>query len=160
LKLNLAKPEPPATPEERAFQVAVLTAIGSTVVSFAGRFLFGAALVPEMAAQYVFAHAPIWVVEVAVGLLGPFAKHLGFLACTVLYMLALGAATLTFLRVTAWYTHKPALMYIVAYCSLLLLIFGFVVLPLLGGGLFGRSLPHGAVRTSLWLTLSYVAGGV
>src|SRR5690242_13850334 len=97
LDLNKTAPDLPTTGELR-FQVALLSAVAMVVASFIARFAFGAPLVPELLAQFVFAIAPIWAVEIAVGMLGSFAKHLAFLGCTVLYLLALVGAGIGFLR--------------------------------------------------------------
>src|SRR5215471_16383295 len=96
LDLNKAGPDLPTQAEIR-FQIAFLASVSALVASFIVRFLFDAPLVPELLAQFIFAVAPIWMVEVAVGMLGPFAKHLAFLGCTVIYLIALIAATLGFL---------------------------------------------------------------
>jgi DMSO/TMAO reductase YedYZ molybdopterin-dependent catalytic subunit len=161
LKLNIADGEPEATAKERALQVSVLTAVATAAVSFIARFAFGAPLIPELAAQFIFSVAPIWVVEIAVGLLGPFAKHLGFLACTVLYLLLLGGVSMGFLRLFGGgYTRRPRAAS-VALLVLLLSLFGsLVIVPALGGGMFGRRLPLGAFLTSIWLCASYIAFGV
>src|SRR6266568_2933942 len=79
LDLNKATPDLPTDTEIR-FQVALL------------------AVVPELLAQFIFAIAPMWMVEIAVGMLGPFAKHLAFLGCTVIYLIALIAAAIAYLR--------------------------------------------------------------
>ena len=99
LRLNINQTEPPTASEaEVRFHVALLASLASISVSLAARFLLDAPLVPEMMAQLIFAVAPVWIVEAAVGLLGPFAKHLGFLACVVFYTIGLIAATVAFLR--------------------------------------------------------------
>src|SRR5215467_172279 len=98
IKLDLSKTEPDQpTDAEIRFQIAFLAAVSALVASFVARFLFNAPLVPELLAQFIFAVAPIWMVEVAVGMLGPFAKHLAFLGCTVIYLISLIAATMGFL---------------------------------------------------------------
>src|SRR6185503_12624711 len=97
LDLNKTAPDLPTDGELR-FQVALLAAVAAVSASFIARFVFGAPLVPEMMAQYIFATAPIWVVEIVVGMLGPFGKHLGFLGCTVLYLLALIGLAVVYLR--------------------------------------------------------------
>src|ERR1041385_8818708 len=99
LRLDLNKTQPDtARAAEVRFQVALLAAIAAAVVSFMARFLFGAPLIPELLAQYIFSVAPIWADEIAVGLLGTFAKHLAFLACTTLFVLALIGAAIGYLR--------------------------------------------------------------
>jgi hypothetical protein len=97
LNLNKATPDRPGETEIR-FQVALLAAVAALVSSFVARFVFDAPLVPELLAQLVFAVAPIWMVEIAVGMLGTFAKHLAFLGCTVLYLMALMGAAIGYLR--------------------------------------------------------------
>src|SRR5215471_15727457 len=108
LRLDINKTEPDVpTESELQFQVAFLASVSAIVAGFAARFLLDAPLVPELLAQFIFAIAPIWIVEVAVGLLGPFAKHLGFLACTVIYVAALIAGAIGFLRLASRRETKP-----------------------------------------------------
>src|SRR6266567_4792733 len=97
LDLNKATPDLPTDTEIR-FQVALLAVVPALIASFIARFLFDAPLVPELLAQFIFAIAPMWMVEIAVGMLGPFAKHLAFLGCTVIYLIALIAAAIAYLR--------------------------------------------------------------
>src|SRR5262245_49549929 len=102
IKLDLNKTEPDLPTEtEIRFQVAFLASVSALAASFVARFLFNVPLVPELLAQFIFAVAPIWMVEVAVGILGPFAKHLPFLACTVVYLSTTIASPLCFLRSVA-----------------------------------------------------------
>jgi DMSO/TMAO reductase YedYZ molybdopterin-dependent catalytic subunit len=160
LRLNIAEGERQPGPEELAFQVAVLAAICSTAVSFIARFVFGAPLIPELAAQFIFAVAPIWAVEIAVGMLGPFAKHLGFLGCTVLYLLMLGGAALAFLKLLRnRYAGPPRLQHVLLFCGLVLLVIGVIIVPALGGGFFGRLLPQGQLQSLGWLAVGYAAFG-
>ena len=98
LRLNINQDEPQATLEEIRLQVALIAAIATITASLIARFVFGAPLIPESLAQYFFSVAPIWMVEAAVGLLGPFAKHLAFLACVVVYLFALTAAGFGFFQ--------------------------------------------------------------
>jgi len=156
LQLNLNQTEKPPTAGEVQFQVALVAAVAAAAVSLIARFAFNAPLVPELAAQFFFSVAPIWMVEAAVGLLGPFAKHLAFLACVVLYGMALVAAAIGFLRFVPAETPvtsrrlRIALFAFVAFAVTL-----FVIAPLLGGGLAGRYLQQGALATSLTLFVVY-----
>src|SRR5205085_10632979 len=98
LKLNINQDEPRASVKEIRLQVALIAAIAAVAASLMARFVFGAPLVPELLAQFFFSVAPIWMVEAAVGLLGPFAKHLAFLGCVVIYLIALCAAAFAFFQ--------------------------------------------------------------
>jgi len=155
LDLNKAAPDLPTAGELR-FQVALLAAVAALSASFFARFIFGAPLVPELMAQYVFANAPIWVVEVAVGMLGPFAKHLGFLACTVLCLLALIGAGVAYLRYSNLRRSSFArLASPFAFSSLVFAATGLLLIPLLGDGIFGSRLQQGAVFTSISLLAAH-----
>lgn len=160
LDLNKAAPDPPSDNELR-FQVGLLAAVTAVIASFLARFLFDAPLVPELLAQFIFAIAPIWMVEIAVGMLGPFAKHLAFLACSVIYLIALIAAAIYYLRyaprrnsVRSRYLGATAFALAIWVLTLL------VVVPLLGGGLLGSHLRQGSVVTSLWLLFVYASYGL
>ncbi|HEX5734653.1 MAG TPA: molybdopterin-dependent oxidoreductase [Blastocatellia bacterium] len=149
LQLNLNKTEPDsATEDEIRFQLALVGAIACAAAGLLARFLFDAPLVPELMAHLLFSISPIILVEIAVGFLGSFAKHMGFLACLVVYVALLIAAAMGFLRFVA-----PRVKTINR--SFLLLAFSFgvcvvtvvLIFPLLGGGLFGQYLQQGAVYT-------------
>jgi molybdopterin-dependent oxidoreductase-like protein protein/molybdenum-dependent oxidoreductase-like protein len=162
LKLNLdrAAPDQPDENEIR-FQVALLAAVPALVASFIARFGFDAPLVPELLAQFVFAIAPIWMVEIAIGLLGPFAKHLAFLACTVLYLIALMAAAIAYLRFVP--ATEPGNARRVLQFTFALLIWAITVsllLPAIGSGIFGSHLRQGASVTSIWLLVNHCVYGV
>jgi DMSO/TMAO reductase YedYZ molybdopterin-dependent catalytic subunit len=88
LNLNGAEPAPPTQSEAR-WQIALLVALAALAVSFAARYLFGIPLLPELLADFIFAVLPISLIEFGVSLLGPFAKHLAFIGCVALYLLAL-----------------------------------------------------------------------
>ncbi|MEW6207317.1 MAG: molybdopterin-dependent oxidoreductase [Acidobacteriota bacterium] len=161
LKLDIYKTEPEELSEREArFQVSLLASIAAVAVAFLARFVFDAPLVAEMMTQWFFAIAPIWMVEMAVGLLGPFAKHLAFLACAVLYAIALAAAAFLYLRYLAdrgsQFIKKISLIgFALSVWAATLL----VIMPLLGAGVAGRYLPQGAFRSSLWmLAVSAVLG--
>src|SRR5262245_44815713 len=98
ISLHLNREEPSASDTEIRFQVAVIAGVTAVAISLGARFVFGAPLVPELLAQFLFSIAPIWMVEPAVALLGPFAKHLAFLGCVVGYMAALTGAAFAYLR--------------------------------------------------------------
>src|SRR5215471_18903896 len=98
LSLNLNRSEPEPTAAELRFQVALIASASAIAVALVERFVFDAPLIPELMAQLIFAVAPIWAVEIAVGLLGPFAKHLAFLACVVGFGGALMGAAILCLR--------------------------------------------------------------
>lgn len=157
LKLDIDKTEPDAPGEtEVRFQMALLAAIAATGSALILRFVFDAPLVPELMAHMLFALSPIWVVEIAVGMLGPFAKHLGFLGCVLAYTLSLAGAALLLLK----YHKKPALTRIAPYTipTLALVMWAvtvFIAFPLLGAGVSGEYLRQGAVYTSLSQLLVY-----
>ncbi|HEY7543487.1 MAG TPA: molybdopterin-dependent oxidoreductase, partial [Blastocatellia bacterium] len=152
LKLNIYKTEPAALSEREArFQVSLLASIAATAAAFLARFLFEAPLVPEMMAQWFFAIAPIWMVEMAVGLLGPFAKHLAFLACAVLYLAALAAAAFLYLRYLAGSGSSVKKISLIAFTLLVWAATTLVIMPMLGAGFAGRYLPQGAFASSLWM---------
>ena len=160
LDLNKAAPDPPAESEIR-FQVALLAAVPALLVSFLARFAFDAPLVPELAAQFIFAVAPMWMVELAVGMLGPFAKHLAFLACTVVYLIALLAAAIAYLRMFprrgSGFAQNVSP---VAFAILILLVTELLLLPAIGGGIFGSRLRQGALITSVSLLIVHAVYGV
>lgn len=159
LDLNKATPDLPTTGELR-FQVALLAAVAAVSASFIARFVFGAPLVPEMMAQYIFATAPIWVVEIVVGMLGPFGKHLGFLGCTVLYLLALIGLGVGYLRSSK--VSRSSFARSISPFAFSLLVWaatGLLLLPLLGDGVFGSHLQQGTVFTSLSLLVSHAIYG-
>ncbi|HJQ26683.1 MAG TPA: molybdopterin-dependent oxidoreductase [Blastocatellia bacterium] len=150
LRLNINRDEPQATQKEIRLQVALVAAIATVAASLIARFVFGAPLVPELLAQWFFSVAPIWMVEAAVGLLGPFAKHLGFLAAVVVYLIALTAAAFGFLQVAP--PRRAALGGFAASVYLFTLI---LIIPILGGGVAGRYLRQGALATSIALLLTH-----
>lgn len=162
LKLDLNKTTPDLpTASELRFQVSLLAAVAALVASFIARFVFGAPLVPELLAQFVFAIAPIWAVEIAVGMLGSFAKHLAFLACTVVYLLALIGAGIGYLY---YVSTVIASIFVRRYAAFAfaLLVWAFtvlVLLPVLGAGVFGGRLQQGAVFTSIALLISHAIFG-
>ncbi|HSF22751.1 MAG TPA: hypothetical protein VLE20_00890, partial [Blastocatellia bacterium] len=161
LRLNIdqTKTDAPSESETR-FHIALLASLASVVVSLAARFVLEAPLIPEMMAQLVFAAAPVWVVEVVIALLGPFAKHLGFLGCLTLYGIGLIAATVAFLR----YVKPDASIggqALIAALSLTLWILSVtVVVPLLGGGILGSGLRQGIPLTIFSSLAAFVAYGV
>jgi DMSO/TMAO reductase YedYZ molybdopterin-dependent catalytic subunit len=148
LRLDLeGKETKPPDGRELRFQAAALAAIACTAAGFLARFVFGAPLVPEILAQFVFAVAPIWVVELAVGMLGPFAKHLGFLASTAVYVLALLGLGIGVIKVrTRSDVSRAGLAALTLFVAT-----GLLILPVLGGGILGSRLQQGALFTSVWL---------
>src|SRR5437762_4742504 len=156
LRLNINRDEPQATLKEIRLQVALVAAIATVAASLIARFAFGALLVAELLAQWFFSVAPIWMVEAAVGLLGPFAKHLAFLACVVVYLIALTAAAFGFLQLAPSprkaIARRLALGGFAAFVYLFTLV---IIIPILGGGVAGRYLRQGAVATSIALLLNH-----
>ena len=160
LDLNKVAPDLP-TENEIRFQVGLLAAVSAVIASFVARFVFDAPLVPELLAQFVFAVAPIWMAELAVGFLGAFAKHLAFLGCTVLYLLALIGATIAYLRHRP--SRKTSVTRRVSLAIFALLIWAITIvllLPLLGGGVLGSHLRQGPLFTSISLLLVYAVYGI
>ncbi|HWO02084.1 MAG TPA: molybdopterin-dependent oxidoreductase [Blastocatellia bacterium] len=161
LRLNIDQTEPKAASDaELRFQIALLASLASVVVSFAARFILDAPLIPEMMAQFVFAVAPIWIVEAVVGLLGPFGKHLGFLACVIVYGIGLISATLAFLRYFNPTGSIADQARIAAFSLALWFLSAFVVVPVLGGGLMGSRSRQGVLATSLSLLAAFIAYGI
>lgn len=161
LRLNLNDDEPQATEREIRLQVALLAAIAAVAASVIARFAFGAPLVPELLAQFFFSVAPIWMVEIAVGLLGPFAKHLAFLGCVVVYLIGLTAAAFTFFQVAplpaSAFNRRLALG---GFALFVYLLTWLGLLPILGGGLAGQYLRQGALATSITLLLTHAVFAV
>ncbi len=160
LDLNKATPDLP-TENEIRFQVALLAAVPALIASFIARFLFDAPLVPELLAQFIFAIAPMWMVEIAVGMLGPFAKHLAFLGCTVICLIALIAAAIAYLRYaprrdSAFARYASPIVFALAIWALSVVI----LIPVLGGGIFGSRLRQGALVTSISLLLVHAVYGL
>jgi DMSO/TMAO reductase YedYZ molybdopterin-dependent catalytic subunit len=150
LKLDLDKPGPQAATEAEArLHVAFLSALAAVAAAVVARFLFDAPLVPEMLAQFIFAIAPIWIVELAVGLLGPFAKHLAFVACVALYLFALMSAVMFY--IARWSRTEPAASRLSAaiFSVVLWLVTMMIIFPLLGGGFIGGSLRQGALYATV-----------
>lgn len=157
--LNLSKTSPdlPGDNEIR-FQVGLLAGVAALTASFVVRFVFDAPLVPELLAQFIFSIAPIWMVELAVGMLGPFAKHLAFLACTVIYLIALIASAIAYVR----YVPTSKLSRYIAPIGFSLVTWSFTVallIPLIGGGIFGSRLRQGAFITCVWLLVVHAIYG-
>jgi Oxidoreductase molybdopterin binding domain/Mo-co oxidoreductase dimerisation domain len=160
LDLNKTTPDLP-TENEIRFQIALLAAVPAIVASFIARFLFGMPLVPELLAQFIFAVAPMWMVEIAVGMLGPFAKHLAFLGCTVIYLIALMAAAIAYLRYAPRYESVVARY--VSPIAFAISVWAFTVvafLPVVGGGILGTGLRQGALATSVSLLLVHAVYGL
>lgn len=159
LYLNTA-PDLPSESEVR-FQVALLGAVPAAAASFIARFAFGAPLVPELLAQFIFAVAPMWMVEIAVAMLGPFAKHLAFLGCTVIYLLALIGAGVVYLR----YWPRPESLSArrasaIVFSLLVWAVTIVLLLPLIGGGVVGSGLQQGWLFTSASLLVVHVIFGI
>jgi DMSO/TMAO reductase YedYZ molybdopterin-dependent catalytic subunit len=160
LDLNKLNPDLPTEGELR-FQVSLLASVSAVAAGFAGRFLLDAPLVPEILAQFIFAVAPIWMVEIAVGMLGPFAKHLAFLACTAIYLIVLMAAAIAFQR------YWPASGSLIArrigrlgFAMCVCAFTGAIVLPLVGAGIFGNHLRQRWLITSSALLVTHLVYGV
>lgn len=160
LDLNKATPDLP-TENEIRFQVAVLAAVPALIASFIARFLFDAPLVPELFAQFIFAVAPMWMVELAVGMLGPFAKHLAFLGCTVVYLMGLMAATIAYLRyVPRKDSARARYASPIGFALLIWALTVVILLPAAGGGVCGSHLRQGALFTSISLLLVHSVYGL
>jgi DMSO/TMAO reductase YedYZ molybdopterin-dependent catalytic subunit len=162
LKLNIARTEERiSSAGEIRFQIALLAALAATAAGFIARFVFDAPLVPELLTHMVFALSPIWIVEIAVGLLGPFAKHLGFLACVLVYVAALTVATAAFLKYFESKISGPGSRFWIAgysFATWAITITGLI--PLLGGGLLGKYLAQGAINTSVSLFIVHAVFAV
>ncbi|HXG95079.1 MAG TPA: molybdopterin-dependent oxidoreductase [Blastocatellia bacterium] len=161
LKLNLDKSRPEAPTEgEVRFQVALIAATAAVGASLVARFVFDAPLLPELLAQAIFAIAPIWFVEMVIGMLGPFAKHLAFLACVVAYLAALLLASLAYLRYVPRRNSIQARIVSIAIFSLAVWACTlFAIVPILGGGFAGKYLPQGAPNTAIALFVAHAVYG-
>lgn len=160
LRLNIDQTEKPPTESEIRLQVALMAAMAAIAASLIARFVFDAPLVPELLAQFIFAVAPIWVVEAAVGMLGPFAKHLAFIACVVVYLIALIAAAMAYFRFApAQFSTLMRRISVAAFAVALWIITLFAVIPILGGGIAGRYLRQGALFTSISLLIIHAVYG-
>ena len=157
LNLNKTSPDLPGENEIR-FQIGLLAGVAAVIAGFIVRFVFDAPLVPELLAQFIFAIAPIWMVELAVGMLGPFAKHLAFLACTISYLIALIAAAIAYLRYVPR-SMFPRYTWPVGFTLLTWTLTVVVLIPLMGGGIFGSHLRQGALITSAWLLVVHAIYG-
>ena len=161
LQLNLNKTTPDApTENELRFHVALLATVPMLVAAFIGRFVFDWPLIPELMAQFIFAVAPIWMVELAVGLLGPFAKHLAFLAATVIYSIALLSAVLGYFKLAP--RRESALLSCVSAIGFAFFVWavtGVALLPAVGSGIFGSYLPQGPLVTSVSLLVVHLIYG-
>lgn len=159
LDLNKATPDLP-TENELRFQVSLLAAVPALIASFIARFVFDAPLVPELLAQFIFAVAPIWMVEIAVGMLGPFAKHLAFLGCTVVYLIAIMAAAIAYLRYSpGMFSVRARYVSSVGFALLMWSLTLLIFLPAVGGGIGGGHLRQGSPATSLSLLLIHLVYG-
>ncbi|MGA9767651.1 MAG: molybdopterin-dependent oxidoreductase [Blastocatellia bacterium] len=160
LRLDIDQTEKPPTISEVRLQVALLASMSAIAASLVARFVFDSPLIPELLAQFIFAVAPIWVVEIAVGMLGPFAKHLAFVACVVVYLLALISAAIAYLRFAP---VQPSIfarrISVTAFAVCVWAITLLVVIPVLGGGLAGRYLRQGVLFTSISLLIVYAVYG-
>jgi DMSO/TMAO reductase YedYZ molybdopterin-dependent catalytic subunit len=160
LRLNINQDEPQASLKEIRLQVALIAAIAAVAASLIARFATDAPLVPELLAQFFFSVAPIWMVEAAVALLGPFAKHLAFLGCVVVYLIALTAAAFAFLQFApspvSAVARRLALGAFVLFVYLFTLL---IIIPILGGGIAGQYLRQGWLATTMALLLTHAVYG-
>jgi DMSO/TMAO reductase YedYZ molybdopterin-dependent catalytic subunit len=160
LDLNKSTPDLP-TENEIRFQVSLLAAVPTLLASFTVRFVFDAPLVPELLAQFIFAVAPMWMVEIAVGMLGPFAKHLAFLGCTVVYLIAIMAAAIAYLRYApGMYSVRARYGSSIGFAILIWALTVVVFLPAVGGGIGGSHLRQGLLSTSTSLLLIHLVYGL
>jgi hypothetical protein len=160
IRLDIERTEPRPSENDFRLQAALLAAVAASAVSLIGRFSIDLPLIPELAAQYIFSIAPIWVVEFAVGMLGPFAKHLAFLACVVAYGLALTAAALVFLKfvpLRGSALRRGAVVSAFSFAVWALTV--LIVLPVLDAGLLGRYLNQGLLFSSLSLLAVHAVYG-
>lgn len=162
LKLDLSKTTADAPSEgETRFQIALLSSLAGTVASLIARFVFDAPLIPELLAHSLFAILPINLIAFVVGFLGPFAKHLAFLGCVLIYAAALTAAAYLFLGYYSKAGQNPksktqSLQWLSGFLLPLWAITLLLIIPLLDGGWFGRYLRQGALYTSLSLFVVFV----
>jgi DMSO/TMAO reductase YedYZ molybdopterin-dependent catalytic subunit len=181
LKLDLLKTEADIpTERETRFQVALLSSLAGVAASLIARFVFDMPLLPELFVQAFFTILPINLIALVVGFLGPFAKHLAFLAFVVLYAALLTAAAYLFLGFYAKAFQNPKssavpgsqpeaiqnteneiiqnskskiqnLKLLLFFLIVLWLFTMLFILPLFDGGVFGQYLRQGALFSSLSL---------
>ena len=151
LKLNLQQTEPQALDaEEIRFQIALLAALTATAVSFVARFVFDTPLLPEVLAHAIFAILPINLIAFVVAFLGPFAKHLAFLGCVMLYIGALTAVAFYLSRLHLFQrllteNLSQRMAFFVAFLLTIWLPTMLIILPLLGGGFLRLNIPQSPV---------------
>jgi DMSO/TMAO reductase YedYZ molybdopterin-dependent catalytic subunit len=149
--LNIeGRPPDKPTLSELRLQASLLASAVTVIVSLVARYALGGPLVPEVLSDFVFAVIPISIVEAGVSLLGPFAKQLGFLACVVLYFLALTGSAIIFLRLNRSGLAHGVFLVLFAWAATMLVLF-----PLLGAGVLGADLRQGRMVASLWMLAIY-----
>jgi DMSO/TMAO reductase YedYZ molybdopterin-dependent catalytic subunit len=156
LRLNIegATPRRP-TQGEIDFQAALIAALLALAFGLIIRYVFSAPFIPELLAEFVFAKLPISIIEIGVGLLGPFAKQLAFIGCNIAYAAALWGLALIFLH------HRLSNNYLsgifLSIVTWVLVIAG--IFPVIGAGLFGRYTRQGAAQSCIWIGLVSAAYG-
>lgn len=156
LKLNLGSTKPSApTGAEICWRVGLLGALIAIAVNVLARFTVQAPLVPELMTDFIFRVVPISIVELAVNFLGTFAKHFAFIGCLVIYGAVLAACGVAFLQVRRFQQSIDLL----ALSLVLWLVTVLALIPLLGGGVWGRNLRPGATTSSLWLLVVHLVFG-
>lgn len=134
LSLNLTGP-PDEGPSavDRALGAGVAAAIASLVVAVPLWWAAGTPLLPLEVADGIFSVMPIAVVELGVGLLGPWAKRLAFAGCVVGYVVILAFAAMLYAR----WRPRPSRATGLAFGAAVWLVASLTVVPLVGGGPFG-----------------------
>jgi len=160
IDLNLSgKTESP--PSERAIdlQASFLAAAALIALMAIGRFIFHLPLLPEIIADWAFAIMPASFTEDIITMFGAFAKRLGFIGCSIAYLTFLTTAGTAYL---GWIDRKRLGENIssIVYGISLWLVTVCALLPLFGGGLFGRNLWSGALLSSTSLLVYHLAYGL
>ncbi|HZS48079.1 MAG TPA: molybdopterin-dependent oxidoreductase [Blastocatellia bacterium] len=146
----------PPSERELDIQAGFLSAALLLALMLIGRFTFHLPLLPDIMADWVFAITPGSIVEAVVTMFGAFAKHLGFIACAIFYLAIITFAGTAFLkqmrgRETGWIAG-------ISYGAVIWSI-TIAVIPLFGGGLFGRDLWNGAFISSASLLVYHLIYG-
>jgi DMSO/TMAO reductase YedYZ molybdopterin-dependent catalytic subunit len=146
LNLNGEKTAAPAG-RDLDLQSSFLAAALLLTLMLIGRFTFHLPLIPEIMADFVFAISPASFVEAVVTMFGAFAKRIGFIGCSVLYLALLTIIGAAFLRWSRSESQNGIAVALI-YGAVFWLITVGLAIPLLGGGLFGRNLWNGALISS------------
>jgi DMSO/TMAO reductase YedYZ molybdopterin-dependent catalytic subunit len=160
IDLNLSgKTESPPSKSEIALQASFLAAAALIALMAVGRFIFHLPLLPELIADWAFAVMPASFAEDIITMFGAFAKRLGFIGCSIAYLTALTIVGTAYL---GWIDKKrlSATLSGMVFGASIWLTTVSALIPLLGGGMFGRNLWRGALISSISLLIYHLIYGV